>query len=245
MGVAPLWGPHTPTSEGLILAIGTTRIGLRRVGLELRVAVDRGADQDVAPAVLPGALSVDDQVRLLVPPGAVRVRPQTADRAVVARVVTPLVVAPNASVQVFLSTPLWMDIGGVWDAPVQPSMRTWFGPSTVQGVLAYASRTRLRTARERLTPGPDRIFTSAVVRNLGSDPLRIERLLVPVERLALFADAQGVIWTQDVVYERTEGEQARVLLQDGEGTLLAEPRIQGAAADALWAFSSLRKTRSF
>lgn len=245
MSIVTPWGAHAPGPDGLIVAIGRTRVALQQVGLELRVAVDRAAPDVLAPQVQVGSLAVDDQVRLLIPPGPVTVSPRTADRPVVARVVTPLVVAPNESVQVFLSTPLWLDVGGVWEAPVQPSMRTWFGPSTVNGVTAYASRTRLRTSRERLETDPDRIFSRVLVRNTDSTPLRIERLLVPVERVSLHLDDQGVLWTQDLIYERAQDSQARVLLQPSNEQQIAGPRIQGVAADALWAFSSLRQTRSF
>src|SRR5690606_5680646 len=79
---------------------------------------------------------------------------------------------------------------------------TWFGPSTREGELGYAARTNARLDLEQMRPRPSRAVTKVVVRNVGDDNLRIERLNLPVPQLSLFVNRQGLIWTNSITVER-------------------------------------------
>lgn len=76
------------------------------------------------------------------------VKPSLADRTVVCRPKSPITIVPGASVVIYLSTPLWLTIGVkheqytlLKEVATQRLSDTWFGASTMQGELCYASQT--------------------------------------------------------------------------------------------------------
>jgi hypothetical protein len=131
-----------------------------------------------------------------------------ADRPVVVRPETPVWLLGGEQVHFFLSTPLWITVTTaetgrlLTELPTFRPSDTWFGTSTRTGELAYASRSR---AQREPSGHPFRATTRLLVINHEADPLRIERIKLPVPSLSLYQDEAGGFWTSVVVMEGAEG----------------------------------------
>ncbi|MFC1665246.1 hypothetical protein ACFL17_06415, partial [Pseudomonadota bacterium] len=81
---------------------------------------------------------------------ALLIRPSLADRSVVTRPESPLHLHRGEEVRLYISTPLWITArvsessDALLDTPLQPPSDTWFGSSTWEGELCYATHTRAR-----------------------------------------------------------------------------------------------------
>ncbi len=149
----------------------------------------------------------------------IRVRPLSADRPIVTRPSVELYLPPGEKVTLFVGLPLWFAV-----ETVDPAQRlldtnlfrpsdTWFGPVGEEGELCYASRTYGRFRLEDVPRWPHRACTAVQILNGADDTLHVERLRIPAPYLALYAGADGRIWTQDVVLERREGGSGFVQLE--------------------------------
>ncbi|MCB1618544.1 MAG: hypothetical protein KDI08_07505 [Pseudomonadales bacterium] len=180
------------------------------------------------------------------------VLPALADRSVITRPTTALTIPPRQSALLLFSTPLWFQLrcAGVsqplFEVPISRPSDTWFGPSTCEGELAYASRTHARLQGEALPPRPHRAVTPVRIENRIDAPLLIERISLPVTLLSLFVAADGMLWTEEVTLRREQaGEMAA--LQVGQGapllaqaaTLVQGPRNANRSGILLRAFAAL------
>ncbi len=131
-------------------------------------------------------------------------QPALADRPVVSRPVTPVHLSPGAKVTIFVSSPLWIVVSTtkpqvvLLDTPNQRPSDTWFGPSTWEGELCYAVRTRARLSLEEIQLRSYRAVTGIDIHNKGEKIMMLERLKLPVRHLVLYADVEGMLWTSDV-----------------------------------------------
>jgi len=86
----------------------------------------------------------------------VTLAPALADRPVVSRPEHPLFVPPGESVTLYLSTALWVRITlaesdrRLLEVPSHRMSDTWFGASTWEGTLCYATRTAGRLQLDKL-----------------------------------------------------------------------------------------------
>ena len=165
----------------------------------------------------------------------VTLKPALADRPVVARPENAIYIPPGATVTLYISTPLWiqMELGAMatHEVPAFRPSDTWFGPSTREGELCYATRTTGRLRLADLPIRPHRAVTPLRVQNAASDQLLLERVQIPMQHLALYETTDGVLWTQAVTLHREENtEGAQVRIQRGappdaaDAALLTEPR---------------------
>lgn len=164
-------------------------------------------------------------------------QPALADRPVVSRPVTPVHLSPGAKVTIFVGAPLWIIVSTpkpevvLFDAPTQRPSDTWFGPSTWEGELCYAVRTRARLNLEEIELRPHHALTSINIHNQGERIMLVERLKLPVRHLNLYTDAEGMLWTSDVTVI-TEEKMASAELRIDRGTpehasaakMIAKPR---------------------
>lgn len=207
-------------------------------------------------------------------PAALLLRPVLVDRPVVVRPDGPLAIPGGERVTIFVSTPVWVTISvgrasrsrkrrgrkpsvrtdeeaveDVWlaELPTHRLSDTWFGPSTRVGELCYASRTAGRLSLDEIPIRPHRAVTPVTIDNRAVTPLIVQRLLVPIPTLALYADAGGTLWTQGVTLTRDGDADAAIARVDGapptvrEGPpeRIAEPREPEHAASVVRAFSRL------
>lgn len=169
--------------------------------------------------------------------------PLLADRPVVVRPAHPLRVLAGTRIQLFLSAPLWvrLSLSGPNDSvllevPIFRPSDTWFGPSTIEGVPAYAVSTTCRLDVAGLPVRPHRAVTSVLIENRAKEPLVFERLSVPVGRLSLYAAAGSRLWTDTLAVKHHEPGSGLADVQTlagppqeaGEYELLAGPRETGS-----------------
>lgn len=209
--------------------VGGTRLWVDHCTDEWRLAWQRdpAADEALVRVTIPADEAVpekvDERLRLAVSGGGARLRvvPALADRSVVSRPEIPFSVLAGESITLYLSTPLWWRLelveGGkqLHEVAIQRPSDTWFGASTVEGELCYASRTHCRRRREELVPRPYRAVTQLKVDNRTEAPLLLERINLPVPTLSLFQDAAGGLWTQSaVLLRKPDDEMATLRLEE-------------------------------
>jgi hypothetical protein len=137
------------------------------------------------------------------------VLPALADRPVVTRPLAPFYVTAGEETVMFVSSPLWVRIQvddppkTLQEIPIRRPSDTWFGPSTMEGELCYASRTHGRLNFENVSLQSHRAITQVIIRNRANDTLLVERLNLPVPYLSLFETSEGLLWTESVTMVRS------------------------------------------
>jgi hypothetical protein len=183
---------------------------------------------------------------------AMWLRPLLADRALVARPVTPLYVPAGETAIIFVRSPLWLriEVGdplvSLQEVPILRPSDTWFGPTTMEGELCYASQTYARFNLENLPIGPHHAVTQVTIKNRANTQLRVERLKLPVPYLALFEAFDGHLWTQDVTMTRSRDTGMADFQiekgppdQAGAEKLISEARQATSITKAVYAFGAL------
>lgn len=178
----------------------------------------------------------------------VRVSPQLADRAVVARPMMPTELLPKQRTTLFISTVLWARVA-VGEQPLAElaTVRlsdTWFGANTRHGELCYASQTRALLNLDNVQYSPFRAITPITIDNQGVDNVRLDRINVPVPHLTLYCDGER-FWTSALrVLRETNLATANLHIDNkppNHATQIAPPRrpIRGGvferAVDLLFA----------
>ncbi len=148
--------------------------------------------------------------------GDLRLSPSLPDRAVVIRPEAPLYVPSEEEVTLYVSLPLWVRIEAgnpakyLQEVPIYRPSDTWFGRSTREGELCYASRTNGRLNVADIPFLPHRAVCPILIRNAAKDPLFVERLNVAAPHLSLYVTPEGYFWTQGLVLEReADGERVQ------------------------------------
>ncbi len=150
-----------------------------------------------------------------------KLTPTLADRSVVIRTEIPLHVLPNQEVKLYVSSPLWVRIETgdplivLQDAPIFRPSDTWFGPSTIQGELCYASRVYGRLRFEDIRFRSHRAVTLVLLRNHGKESIFLERLNLPVHNLSLYESEEGYFWTQSTTLETGVDNKVSLELEKG------------------------------
>ncbi len=180
------------------------------------------------------------------------VRPALAPRPVVVRPDSPLHIPGGISVSLFVSTPVWMQFCVDEQAAplrelaiVRPS-DTWFGSNTMEGELCYSARSRGTLDANSISYKPHRAVTQIHIRNLAQETLVLDRISLPVGLLALYADSQERLCTQDISLTREDdAEFARVDIEDNppdqakHGSRITAPRDTADKGILLRAFQSI------
>lgn len=136
--------------------------------------------------------------------------PALAPRPLVVRPEIPIVLPPKEAATLHISSPLWIQFklgqsdAKMFEAPVFRPSDTWFGPSTIEGELCYAVRTRARLRLEDLDLMPHRAYTACHIRNRANSELALDRLKLPTLNLSVFAATDGRLWTETVTLDRRE-----------------------------------------
>ena len=229
---SPWWGDHLLDDQGRAsFQLGSLSLWVRKharewwiayllEGLGEREAFD-GPPPDTLPETPPETTHIE---RVAVESGGtrVRLRPTLADRPVISRPQTPLTLPPRAVIDLFVSTPLWVQIESLeptqrlHNLPTRLMTQTWFGPSPREGELAYAARTQARIELREDHFNPYRALSKITVRNDSAESLLIERIKLPTRSLALFVDQAGTLWTPSILVEQSRDQRlSRVRLEEG------------------------------
>lgn len=249
------WGDQSVAAlKPLLIRLGPLRIWARRSDAEWMIAVQRDEGESsndsslhvetlTDPTPLEEVLS--ERFVLRETSSELSIAPATPDRAVVVRTKEPLFVPPGEEARLFLAVPLWIRVltgprrTVLVDRPVHLPRETWFGPSTREGEIAFASRVSPRLRHEDPWFGPFQATTALLVRNRARSAFEANRLKVPAPHLSLFEDLQGRLWTESLtltheleqmvsieIAERAPAEAAPAKVQ-------AEPRARLDRLDLL------------
>ncbi len=177
------------------------------------------------------------------------IMPSLADRTVVCRPISPITIAPSASVVIYLSTPIWLTLNLCSDNKTllkevasQQLSDTWFGSSTREGEFCYASQTNGRLDIDKLNPRTQRAITPLLIENRANSDLNFERVALPVPSLSLYAEETGQLWTQNVsLIREDDGDFAKLKLgEPPQGSqLINGPRVELGHGNLIRAFSAI------
>ena len=252
--MTPWWGDHPLDSEGRArFRIGSLSLWVRKHAKEWWLArvldplapqeseddsTEPATDLEAAQLETPPDTARIERVAVASDGRAVRLRPQLADRSVVSRPETPLTLPPLASVDLYLSTPVWVQIEtldpttGLLDIPTRQLSQTWFGPSTMFGEVGYAVRTRARLELHDRPIPPHRVLSKVTVHNDADASLLIERINLPARSLSLFVDRRGRLWTSSIfVARKRDGRLAEVRLEENPPAEAEDPEKLSPARD--------------
>lgn len=181
-----------------------------------------------------------------------RVAPALADRGVVARPEAPIYILAGESVELFVSTPVWVQLHAgdakrvLYELPTVQLADTWFGEVTGDGELCYASRTGARTTLEPVLLQPARALTVIELTNRGDAHLLLERLKLPVPYLSLYLAEDDSLWTERLeVTSESGSDRVEVSLgngspeQAGATTRVADPRTRAPRRSFVRALGAL------
>jgi len=184
--------------------------------------------------------------------GLLTLTPLLADRPVISRPHTPFNLPGGETVTLYVSTPLWVDLAvgsshkKMTEIAIQRPSDTWFGPSTQEGELCYATTTHCRLNLKDLPQRPHRAITPVVIRNQADTTLSVERLNVPAPLLPLYAASNGRLWTPKVTLIREEdGDMAELKFDDTppqeaqQAIQLNQPRKTTSEGMLIRAFSAV------
>ncbi len=238
--------------------IGPLTLTIQRIGSEWQVATERDdTDPDVTEASLSlcaeHPLPACDFQRLVFTEPATRafLSPALADRAVVSRPAHPLLLAPGEQTTLYVHAPLWLQLRArdtgkpLLDIAIAQLSDTWFGLSTREGELCYASHTRARLQLDAITVRAHRAITPVRLNNQGSDPLKLDKINLPQPYLTLYLADNG-LWTDPVELTRNAaGEMNPVHISTGvppeapNGEPVCAPRSVAERGGFLSSFTAL------
>lgn len=178
--------------------------------------------------------------------------PKLADRCVITRPITPFNLFSGQEVTLFVSSPLWLEIvvgsppTSLMEIPCYRPSDTWFGPSTLEGELCYAARTRCRLDLSEVPVRPHRAITPVKIVNRATSVLTLERLNLPVVNLALYRTDDGMFWTPSVTLTRAvDGDMAAMQVGSGasgfakNAVKIGGPRQRAGKGALIRAFNAL------
>ena len=256
VNLAKWWGEfELAEDERRWWTLGPLLLVAERKQREWRFGYEESPNGDAATAETNRALDELENAGRFVfanPGAGIRLTPALADRPVVTRPRSPLYIPPGEEAMLFVSSPAWVRIEAMEpnvelaDIPVTRPSDTWFGPSTREGELCYATRTNGRLRLEDLPVQPYRVITPLEIANKSKSELKLERVSLPVPYLTIFSTAAHDLWTQEVKM-RCEDEAQLVTMGIKERTpsqisgadLVAPPRKQQEGQVIKRALSSL------
>lgn len=189
--------------------------------------------------------------RYIIPDEATHLKmtPILPDRTIICRPITPITLAPGASVLMYISTPLWLTLSVIGkkttlltEISTQRLSDTWFGTSTREGELCYANKINGRLDLNNLPKRIQRSITPLTIINKAHHSLVFERVALPITSLSLYATEQNQLWTQAVTLTRDDDKNyAKLTLGKAPENchLINGPRNSSRHEDIFRAFSAI------
>jgi hypothetical protein len=215
---------HIETGSGVHWELGPLRLWAYRDAREWTLCFERGEDAlsdfvsvEAPPNTEPAGEATTLRFGFKKSPAVIRLTPALAKRPVVVTPEEPFSLPPKEETTLYISTPVWIGVE-VGDPPVrlleEASHRpsdTWFGRSTRDGELCYATRTRATLELAELPIRVHRAVSVVRIVNRAGSALEIEKIKLPAPFMSLFVDAGGHLWTEEVSLTREQdGELASV-----------------------------------
>lgn len=252
------WGRVTlPTYYSLQLDMGSLMLAVQHKKSEWYIYYQQETEIDINKNKLLKAIgqfspcNYQEKVRFIVNDDVdvIEIMPALADRAVVCRPSTVIDIAPGAQTVLYITTPVWLTISLLRpnltllkEIASQRLSDTWFGHSTMEGELCYASTTSGRVDLEKLPHRIQRVTTALIIKNLADTNLVFERVSIPVPLLSIFSNKMGQLWTESVTLTREDdGELARLKIgrSPSEAQLVTKPRVKNNQHELFRAFSAI------
>lgn len=247
VGSEELWGDRPPPAHGETerLVVGPLVIWIRSVENELWLAHEHARHGEEPPRDPPEDVEWS-RWAMKDAPHHLRVLPTFPDRPLVVKSEYPFTLLRRAEARVYTRVPLWVRIEAVDQArgagarlieiPTEDLSETWWG-DFLDGELAYWIRTKARRELREELFEPHMIVCTLQLTNLSEDDLRVEKLVLRVEHLSIFAQEGARLWAEEVrVDYHGEAEGSEIHMDD-------EPPRE--AADAREISPARAQTRSF
>jgi len=123
--------------------------------------------------------------------------PQSADRPVIVRPYSPLIIPAEQRITLYVSIPVWLGIRFsdkvIVSLPTQLLSESWIGSLTGQGELCYGSYTHARLDPDMLLKLPYRALTPTTIHNQGRRDTTLERLSIPAPYLSLYQQQEQLV----------------------------------------------------
>ena len=259
----PWWGEcHLDFGQTARVRVGTMTFLLQRLSRECRIARLSGQGDKITTASFEVGIDVEevdafeevDRFSLRDNDLDFTISPVLADRPIVSRPEQPFHVPAGGQATLYVGSPLWCRIAlgkrslTLLEFPVHRPSDTWFGPTTMEGELCYASRTFCRLHLSDVTLRPHRAVTCVKLDNRASTPLSLERIKLPAPQLTLFKAPDGQLWTQDITFSRTDVQEQEFAVlkprrnkpeQVPDAVAIANPREQIDENPVVRTFSAL------
>ena len=134
--------------------------------------------------------------------------PKLADRSIVARPRSPFYLVARQNLWLYVTSSVWLQIriGDdetlLHEIPIHRLSDTWFGSNSMEGEIAYATRTHARLSLQDITLTQHRAVTPVELVNNTDNHLLLERISLPLPMLSLFSDQQHHLWTSSITMVR-------------------------------------------
>ena len=168
----------------------------------------------------------------------INVFPLLADRSVVARPASPLIILAGEKARLYVSTPIWFCAetlpkkARLLDLPFWRPSDSWFGSSTMAGQLCYAKYTTARIQLDNIEKRSYRAITPITVVNNHNKALTITRINVPVTLLNLFGDEHHQLWTTAITIKKEDqGDNVELILDSGSPAEALATNLISSARD--------------
>ena len=207
------------------------------------------SDTDLLPE------SLEDNSRYIFhdPKKLLNIAPMLADRPVISRPSIPFNLTAGEEVTLYVSSPLWVELAAgsppgktLGTVAIQRPSDTWFGPSTLEGELCYASTTHCWLNLDEMPQRPHRAITPVLIRNQADTTLSLERLNIPAPLLSLYASTTGQLWTSRVTLIREkDGDMAKLSIDNkapkeaNKVVLVNKPRDPADSSMLIRAFNAV------
>ncbi|PTQ88277.1 hypothetical protein [Agitococcus lubricus] len=136
-----------------------------------------------------------------------KLSPRMADRSVVVKPISPLLIPANQATTLFVSTPVWLVLSTanqqLLDIPVVRPTDTWFGASPIRGEICYATKVFGRIDLNQLPIRAFRAVTPVHIMNHSSQTMPIERINIPAPLLPIYSALDGRLWTPTLAVEQS------------------------------------------
>jgi len=241
--------------------IGPLRFIVRRLKNEWQIAHERMDDLDGKDITwntsdteqLPDTLMDNSRYVFHDTTSQLTITPKLADRPIISRPLTPFNLTAGEEITLYVSSTLWLELSTgsaakktLKEIAIQRLSDTWFGPSTLEGELCYASTSHCRLNLEELPKRPHRAITPVLIRNMAETTLSLERLNLPAPLLALYVSSDGQLWTPQITLTREkDGDMAELKIdtkapEDDQTMLqLNEPREKADSSVLFRAFNTV------
>jgi hypothetical protein len=159
-----------------------------------------------------------------------QIRPKLANKSIVAKPYIPVFLPSKQTVTIYISTPLslalFLDKQKIpfLEIPTIKLSDTWFGPKPHIGELCYSSRFSGRISLSELPKRASRIITPVKVTNNGADNLKLEKISIPCDYLAVYLSQKNELWTPTLsILRETDQNKTQVTIDK-----ILHPALEGA-----------------